>query len=329
MRCNEHTKSVTLSVVAPCYNEEEVLPEFYERVSKVCAATCPDDYEIVLVNDGSADTTWTIIQSLAQRDSHVVGVNLSRNFGHQAALTAGLEVCRGERILIIDADLQDPPELLPAMMARLDQDLDVVYGQRSERQGETPFKKLSALAFYRVLNRIIDIQVPVDTGDFRLVRRNVVDALLAMPENNRFIRGMVAWMGFRQEAFAYRREPRFAGTTKYPLRKMIRFSVDAITGFSILPLRFAFHLASLALLGSIVLALYIFWSWLSKDVVHGWTSVMLSILLFGSAQLVILGVIGEYVGRTYMQSKGRPLYFIRDIVVGPDFKTASKTDTQE
>lgn len=320
MRRNETIKPVKLSVVAPCYNEEEVLPEFYERTSKVCTQTSPDDYEIVLVNDGSADSTWAIIQSLAQRDPHVVGVNLSRNFGHQAALTAGLEVCQGERVLIIDADLQDPPELLPQMMVHLDDNLDVVYGQRTERQGESPFKKLSALAFYRLLNRIIDIQVPVDTGDFRLVRRNVVEALLSMPENYRFIRGMVAWMGFRQEAFPYRREPRYAGTTKYPLRKMIRFSVDAITGFSILPLRLAFHLASLTLLGSAALALYIFWSWLTQDVVHGWTSVMLSILLFGSAQLVILGVIGEYVGRTYMQAKGRPLYFIRDITVGPNFK---------
>lgn len=326
MRYAKNNGQVTLSVVAPCYNEEEVLHEFYERVSKVCRETCPDDYEIVLINDGSADATWPIIQTLAQKDPHVVGVNLSRNFGHQAALTAGLEVCRGERVLIIDADLQDPPELLPQMMARLDQDIDVVYGQRTERQGETQFKKLSAAAFYRLLNRLIDIQVPVDTGDFRLVRRNVVDALLSMPESYRFIRGMVAWMGFRQEAFAYRREPRFAGTTKYPLRKMIRFSVDAITGFSILPLRFAFHLALVALLGSGLLALYILWSWLSLDVVHGWTSVMLTILLFGSAQLVILGVIGEYVGRTYMQAKGRPLYFIRDVYVGPGFSHQPKAD---
>jgi dolichol-phosphate mannosyltransferase len=311
-------RGVALSIVAPCYNEAEGLQELYRRVSAVCRDTIGSDYEIVLVNDGSSDGTWADIRALTQRDPHVVGVNLSRNHGHQLALSAGLIVCRGARVLVIDADLQDPPELLPQMMTEMDKGADVVYGQRAERVGETWFKKTSAAAFYRLLDRMVDIKIPLDTGDFRLISRRALDILNGMPEQHRFIRGMVSWIGLTQRPVVYRRQERFAGETKYPLSKMIRFAIDAITGFSIRPLRIAIYLGVLFGLGGLIVLAYTLYTWLSGQTLQGWTSLMAVVLVMGSVQLLVVGVLGEYLGRLYLESKRRPLFVIDEIVVQGD-----------
>ena len=306
--------SPKLSVVAPCYNEEESLQVLYDRVTAVCRDVVGADYEIVLVNDGSKDKTWSLIEELSQKDSHIVGVDLSRNHGHQLALTAGLNVCAGDRILVIDADLQDPPELLPDMMRMMDAGADVIYGKRRSRQGETAFKKLTAAAFYRLLRRMVDVEIPADTGDFRLMRRKVLDALNNMPERHRFIRGMVSWLGFRQEPILYDRDERFAGVTKYPLKKMIRFALDAITSFSTLPLRFASTMGLVFSFLAGVAILYSLCVWALGQTIQGWTSVMITVLLLGGLQMMLMGVMGEYLGRLYIESKQRPLFIIREIV---------------
>ena len=272
------------------------------------------DYEIVLINDGSKDGSWPLMQRLAAADGHVLAINLSRNHGHQLALTAGLDLCRGERVLIIDADLQDPPELLPAMLdAMRDQEADVVYGVRRSRDGETTFKRATAHGFYRLLSRATEIEIPVDTGDFRLMSRRALEALLAMPEQSRFIRGMVAWIGFRQVPFGYDRDKRFAGETKYPLSKMLRFAFDALTGFSSAPLKLASH-AGLALsLGSLLIIAYIGYAWLTGQNIQGWTSLMLVVVVLGAVQMFVLALMGEYIGRLYNEAKGRPLYIVQEV----------------
>lgn len=304
-----------LSVVIPCFNEEECLDALCQRVGAACRASVGDDYELVLVNDGSQDGTWAGIAALARADERVVGVDLSRNHGHQLALTAGLTVCQGERVLIIDADLQDPPELLGPLLQTMDeQDADVVYGQRRARAGETLFKKTSAALFYRVLRSLTDVEIPLDTGDFRLISRRALEALLAMPEQHRFVRGMVSWVGFHQVPLLYDRAERFSGVTKYPLKKMVRFALDAITGFSTRPLRLASYFGLLLALPAFVLLVYTLYSWLALDTVRGWTSLMVVVLFLGSAQMIVLGVLGEYIGRLYMEAKRRPLFVIRDIV---------------
>ncbi|HSX62356.1 MAG TPA: glycosyltransferase family 2 protein [Tahibacter sp.] len=303
-----------VSVVVPCFNEEEVIAETARRLGAACVAAAGDDYEIVFVDDGSRDRTWELLQAIARADAHVVALSLSRNFGHQLALSAGLQLCRGERILMIDADLQDPPELLAPMMAAMDQGADVVYGRRTERQGETAFKTGSASLFYRVLNRLTDVDIPENVGDFRLVTRPVLDALLALPEQHRFVRGLVAWLGFRQVAFPYVRAERFAGVTKYPLRRMLRLAVDAITGFSVVPLRISIW-AALGCFGvALAVMAYALVSWLFFDVVRGWASLTVLLALFAGVQLACLGILGEYVGRMFMESKRRPLYIVREIV---------------
>ncbi len=306
-----------VSVVVPCFNEEEVLAETVRRLTGACTAAVGTDYEIVFVDDGSHDRTWPLLQAFAAGDAHLVAVSLSRNFGHQLALSAGLQLCRGERILMIDADLQDPPELLTPMLAAMDQGADVVYGQRTERQGETAFKTGSASLFYRLLNKLTDVDIPENVGDFRLVTRPVLEALLALPEQHRFVRGLVAWLGFRQVAFPYARAERFAGVTKYPLRKMLRLAVDAITGFSVVPLRISIWAALLCFgiaLGTMGYGLV---SWLFFDVVRGWASLMVLVALFAGVQLLCLGILGEYVGRMFMEAKRRPLYIVREIVTAP------------
>lgn len=303
-----------LSVVVPCFDEDEVLSELYRRVSGICQTTVSNDYEIVMVNDGSRDETWPMIVSLCNSDPHVVGVSLSRNHGHQLALSAGLSIACGERVFIIDADLQDPPELLPKMMQLMDAGADVVYGRRTRRTGETWFKKISAAAFYRILTRLTDVAIPVDTGDFRLISRRVVDLLNSMPESYRFIRGMISWLGFRQVALDYDRQERLAGSTKYPFRAMIRFSLDAITGFSIHPLRAATVLGTGFGVAGLVTILYTLNSWINGNVVPGWTSVMVVVLVLGSTQLFLLGVTGEYLGRLYLEAKKRPLFIIDKVV---------------
>jgi dolichol-phosphate mannosyltransferase len=306
---------LALSVVVPCYNEEEILAELHRRVSAAAREAVGDAYELVLVNDGSRDATWRVMQALAANDPHLVAVNLSRNHGHQLALTAGLELCGGERILIIDADLQDPPELLPAMMREMDgAEADVVYGVRRSREGETAFKKATAAGFYRLLSKLSPTPIPIDTGDFRLMSRRALDALLAMPEQARFIRGMVAWIGFRQVPLAYDRAERHAGSSKYPLGKMIAFAFDAVTGFSTAPLRFASHVGLGLVAASMLLLLYIAYGWLSGRAVEGWTSLMLVVVILGAVQMFVLGMIGEYLGRLYMEAKKRPLYIVSDVI---------------
>jgi dolichol-phosphate mannosyltransferase len=310
----ESPATVALSAVVPCFNEEAGLSELYPRLSRACRDAVGDDYEIVLIDDGSTDRTWTIIRTLAERDAHVVGVNLSRNHGHQLALTAGLSICRGDRVLILDADLQDPPELVSEMMALIEREgADVVYGQRLSREGETWHKKATASLFYRLLGKITELPIPADTGDFRLMTRRALLVLQSMPEQHRFIRGMVSWIGFRQVPFHYHRSHRFAGETKYPFGKMIRLALDAITGFSTQPLRLSLHFAMVLGLVSAVLLVYTLISWLYFDAVAGWTSLMAVVLILGSAQMLFLGIIGEYLGRLYMQSKHRPLFVIAEI----------------
>jgi dolichol-phosphate mannosyltransferase len=303
-----------LSVVIPCYNEEACLETLHARVSAAARAAVGDDHEIVLVNDGSRDASWAVMQRLSAADPRLVAINLSRNHGHQLALTAGLDLCAGEQILIIDADLQDPPELLADMRATMvAEDADVVYAVRRKREGETFFKKVTAAAFYRALDHITDTPIPLDTGDFRLMSRRALEAFLSLPEQARFIRGMVAWIGFRQVPFVYDRHERMAGESKYPLGKMIRFALDAITGFSTAPLRFASHVG-LALTGvSVLLMLYIVVGWLMGSAVQGWTSTMLVVVFLGAVQMFVLGMIGEYLGRLYVESKRRPLYLIADV----------------
>ena len=287
-----------LSVVVPCYNEAESLRTLHARVAAAARAAVGDDHEIVLVNDGSRDASWPLMQALAAEDARVVAINLSRNHGHQLALTAGLDLCAGEQILIIDADLQDPPELL-ADMRRLmaAEGADVVYAVRRKREGETLFKKVTAAIFYRMLTRVTDTPIPLDTGDFRLMSRRALEAFLAMPEQARFIRGMVAWVGFRQVPFAYDRAERFAGETKYPLGKMIRFALDAVTGFSTKPLTFASHVGLWLVAASFLLLIYIAIGFFSGTAVQGWTSLTLIVVLLGAVQMFVLGMIGEYLGR--------------------------------
>ncbi|WNO54367.1 glycosyltransferase family 2 protein [Stakelama saccharophila] len=309
--------SPQLSVVVPCYNEEHCLEALHARVSAAARTAVGESYELVFVNDGSRDESWSVMQRLSTEDPHLVAINLSRNHGHQLALTAGLDLCAGHEILIIDADLQDPPELLADMRrAMAEQQADVVYAVRRKREGETFFKRLTAAAFYRVLDRVTDTPIPLDTGDFRLMSRRALDAFLALPEQARFVRGMVAWIGFRQVPFAYDRAERHAGNTKYPLGKMIRFALDAVTGFSTAPLRFASHVGLWLTAASLLLIVYIAIGWLTGSAVQGWTSTMLVVVVLGAVQMFVLGMIGEYLGRLYVESKRRPLYLVAD-VAGP------------
>jgi glycosyltransferase involved in cell wall biosynthesis len=317
---------VCLTVVSPCFNEADVLLEFHERVTEVCRRLVPD-YEIVLVDDGSSDATWPILADLASRDPHLVCISLSRNHGHQIALTAGLHYCRGERILIIDADLQDPPELLGEMMKLADEGNDVVYGMRKTRAGESVYKKLTAYLFYRVLNALADREIPKDTGDFRLITRRVLDILNAMPENHRFIRGMVSWAGFRQVPLLYDRHARFAGETKYTLRKMLSFGLDAITSFSVKPLRLAFYAAFIISGASVLLLAYSVFAYFATNTVRGWTSLIAVMLFFLSAQFLVLGLIGEYLGRMYLEAKRRPLFVVQDVVYGCQVESQKSSES--
>jgi dolichol-phosphate mannosyltransferase len=306
-----------LSIVVPCFNEEPCLDALYRRLSAAARASAGEDYEIVLVNDGSRDGSWPLMRRLAEADPRLVAVNLSRNHGHQLALTAGLDLCRGDNVLIIDADLQDPPELLADMLATMRaEEADVVYGVRRSRAGETAFKRATAHGFYRLLKSATEVEIPVDAGDFRLMSRRALDALMAMPEQARFIRGMVAWIGFKQVPILYNRDQRFAGDTKYPFRKMLRFAFDAITGFSSAPLKLASH-AGLALsLGSLLIIVYITYAWLAGQSIQGWTSLMLVVVILGAVQMFVLALMGEYIGRLYNQAKQRPLYIVQEIAGG-------------
>lgn len=301
-----------LSIVAPCMNEEDVLEEFYLRVLAVVKDARISEYEIILIDDGSKDLTWDVIKLINRKNRRVKGLQLSRNFGHQSALSAGLDEARGEHIFIIDSDLQDPPELLLPMLRKMQEGFDVVYGQRRERSGETKFKLLSAAVFYRVLSKLADIDIPKDTGDFRLINRKVLDAFRKLPETQRFTRGLIAWLGFRQTALLYDRKPRFAGVTKYPLGKMINFSLDALTSFSLKPLRLIVLLGVITSVFSVFAFLYSLYGWLYSRTVPGWASLMTVICTLSCVQLICLGVVGEYVGRIFAEAKKRPLYLIQD-----------------
>jgi glycosyltransferase involved in cell wall biosynthesis len=298
-----------LSVVAPVYNEEELVEAFVQRT---CAAVADYTFELVLVNDGSSDATAEILDRLADTDPRVRIVHLSRNFGHQAALTAGLEHAVGDVVAMIDADLQDPPELIPTMVARWEEGSDVVYAVRRQREGETAFKLATASWFYKLFDKLAQVDLEPNSGDFRLLDRRALDALLTMTERSRFLRGMTVWVGFTQTAVPYEREARHAGETKYTLRKMLRFSLDAIASFSHLPLQLATYVglfsAGLAFVAIPVVAVLR----LSGSYLPGFGSLTIAILLLGGIQLIALGVIGEYVGRIYDEVKHRPLYIVRE-----------------
>jgi len=300
---------VYLSVVVPCFNEDESIPLLVERLA-LAIEPWADKAEIILVDDGSNDETWAAMEVASAKVPQLRGLRLSANRGHQIALTAGLEAARGERIFMLDADLQDPPEILPDMMAMMDREYDVVYGRRAERKGETLFKRLTAHLFYRFLNKLSDVPIPNDTGDFRLVSRRSLDSVLGMPERSRFIRGMFAWAGFRQVGLEYVREARVAGVTKYPFRAMLRFATDALTGFSTKPLKIATRLSFVSLFITVLMGVYVFGSLVLFNTAPGWASMLLAISFFSGIQLLTLGILGEYVGRLYMESKQRPLYFL-------------------
>jgi polyisoprenyl-phosphate glycosyltransferase len=302
-----------LSVIVPCANEEEVLLETHCQLVEALSRIVNLCFEILYVDDGSTDSTPALLRELQLSDDRVRVVRLSRNFGHQMAITAGMEHAAGDAVVVIDADLQDPPEVIAEFVARWRNGYDVVYGVRTEREGETAFKLWTAKLFYRLMGRLSETEIPLDTGDFRLLDRRVVEALLAMPERDRFIRGMVSWLGFSQVPVAYRRAPRLAGETKFSLLKMMRFATDGIVSFSTMPLKLAsylgFAVSGISIIG-ILVALYA--RLFGKNWVQGWTSLVVAVLFLGGVQLICLGIIGEYVGRTYGESKRRPLYLVRE-----------------
>ena len=302
-----------LSIVIPCFNEQEVLPKLRERLQDVLATCGVPNIEVILVDDGSRDTTWDIMCEIAEEDSRFKVIRLSRNYGHQMALTAGLDQAVGEVVLIIDADLQDPPELLPDMLAKWQEGFDVIYGQRRSREGETWSKRFFAYSFYRIISNITGIYIPVDTGDFRLMDGRAVAALLSLRERHRFIRGMVSWIGFRQVPLMYERKERAAGETKYPFRKSLKLAFDAITSFSYAPLRLASYLGVGLSMFAFLYIIIVFALKLMHINFPGYTSLMASILLLGGVQLMVLGIIGEYVGRIFEQGQGRPLYLIAEM----------------
>ncbi len=301
---------VTYSIIAPIYNEIENLPELYRRVRAVMDSL-GDPWELILVDDGSTDGSTNVIRELAQQDRRVRPVIFSRNFGHQIAITAGWDYARGQAVIIIDADLQDPPEVIPELIKKWKEGYQVVYAVRSEREGETWFKKASAAFFYRLIRHITDVNIPVDAGDFRLMDRKVVDVLKRMRERHRFPRGMSAWVGFRQIGVEYVRAPRFAGETKYPFRKMVKLALNAITSFSYFPLQvatfFGFFSAGLAILAIPVVAILRI---TGSHFFEGQATTLIAVLFLGGVQLISLGILGEYIGRIYDETKGRPLYIV-------------------
>ena len=301
-----------LSIIVPMYYEELVAYECYHRIKNVVNGIESMDHEIIFVNDGSKDRTLAILKSIAKGDKCVKIRDFSRNFGHQAAVTAGLFNCNGDAIVIIDADLQDPPEIIPEMISKWEEGHQVIYGKRKIRSGESKFKLLTAKYFYRVLSYMASIEIPKDTGDFRLMDRIVVEAFKEMPEQNRFIRGMVSWIGFDQVPLEYNRDDRFAGETKYPLRKMIKFATDGIVSFSTKPLKLTaiFGIGTIGI--SILLIIYTIITKIMSDTSMGWASTMCVILFFSGVQLLSLGVIGEYIARIYDESKNRPLYLVKE-----------------
>jgi len=296
------------------YNEEEVIEETYHRLKKVMDQT-GESYELLFVNDGSRDRSASIIAELAKHDDNIRLIDFSRNFGHQIAVTAGLDYAQGQAIVIIDADLQDPPEVIPQMLAKWREGYEVVYGKRLKRQGETAFKKLTAYLFYRILNILTNENIPKDTGDFRLIDRKVCDAMKHLHEKNRFLRGMISWVGFNQTAVEYVRDERWAGETKYPLKKMLKFAADGIFSFTYKPLKLATYIGFLLSTTGFLYLLYVLYQRLfTTNTQSGWASIIAVNLVFNGITLIILGIIGEYVGRIYEEVKGRPLYIVKEVV---------------
>jgi dolichol-phosphate mannosyltransferase len=296
------------SIIVPVFNEKECLAELYQRICAVMDST-KEVWEFVMIDDGSRDGSTDIIRGLAKEDSRVRAVIFARNFGHQIAVTAGLDYARGQAVVIIDADLQDPPELILELAARWREDYQVVFAVRTEREGENWFKLFSASMFYRIISRITDVKIPMDAGDFRLLDRKVVDVLKNMHERHRFLRGMAAWVGFRQIGVPYQRAARFGGETKYPLRKMIRLALNAITGFSYFPLQLATYIGFVAATFSILAIPAVIIARLAgNQPFYGQTTTLISVLFLGGVQLISLGILGEYLGRVYDEVKGRPLY---------------------
>ena len=301
-----------LSIVIPIFNEESNILNLYDRLKKVLESITPN-YELIFVNDGSKDKSITLIKELAQKDSTVKFIDFSRNFGHQIAVTAGLDRAEGKAVVIIDADLQDPPELIADMYLKMKEGYEVVYAKRRKRNGETLMKKVTAKLFYRILGNLTSISIPVDTGDFRIMDRKVVDILKQMPEQHKFLRGQISWIGFNQTYVEYDREERFGGQTGYTYKKMFNFALDGITSFSNAPLKFA-TLSGFIVSGiAFVIMLYALYSrFIIKDYVPGWTSMMLSIMFIGGIQLISIGIIGEYISRISVNIRNRPLYIVRD-----------------
>jgi len=316
----------TLSLVLPIYNEEEVIPELHTRLQEFLKEL-ELDAEVLFVNDGSRDKSMELLRGIAKDEPRYKILSFARNFGHQTAITAGVDYARGKAVVVMDADLQDPPSVVLKMVAKWKKGYDVVYAKRRSRAGESFFKLFTAKIFYRVFAAMIPIEVPLDTGDFRLMSRRVVVALRELRETHRFVRGMVAWVGFRQTAVLYDRPGRFAGETKYPLRKMLRFAADGITSFSVLPLRFATYLGMII---SAMSVLYAIWAVVAHFALHitlpGWTATVVLISLLSAVQLLMIGILGEYVGRIYEEVKRRPLYVVGDRVNLPNRRDDDEID---
>jgi glycosyltransferase involved in cell wall biosynthesis len=310
------TKPQLISVVVPCYNEEEVFEELIKRLFAVLN-TLNIEFEVILIDDGSKDKTWAMMQAASARNEQLKIIKLSRNYGHQIALSCGLDQAAGDVVLVIDADLQDPPELLPKMLDKWREGFDVVYGQRIKRHGEPLSKKIFAYCFYRTFRKLTGFELPSDTGDFRLIDRKALEALLKLRERHRFIRGMVSWVGFKQAALPYERPERFAGVTKYPIRKSLFLAIDAITSFSFAPLRLASYMGiTISAFSFVYIIVVLYLRFFTEISWPGYTSIMAAVLFLGGVQLVVLGIMGEYVGRIFEQGQKRPLYFIDQIYSG-------------
>lgn len=301
-----------VSVVIPMYYEEEVAEECYKRVSKTLKELKEYEYEIIFVNDGSQDKTLKILEEIARKDSNVKVISFSRNFGHQVAVTAGIKEVTGDAIVIMDADLQDPPELIPDMLKYWEQGNEIIYGTRKTRKGESAFKLLTAKMFYKTLNALSDVEIPKDTGDFRLVDRKVIDVINNMPEHNKFLRGLFSWVGFKQMSYEYERQGRVAGKTKYPLKKMLKLASDGIISFSTKPLKLLGTLGVLSIVISVIILIYALISYAFKlnNLSAGWTSIMVAITFFAGVQLLSIWIMSEYIGRIYEETKKRPQYIV-------------------
>lgn len=305
---------IKYSIVVPAFNEEEVITETYHRLINVMEQT-KEEYEILFINDGSRDKTMELISDICKQDNRIKLINFSRNFGHQIAVTAGMEYSKGQAVVIIDADLQDPPEVILRMIEKWKEGYDVVYGKRSKRKGESWFKKITAKLFYRFLNSMTSVDIPVDTGDFRLIDRRVCDTMKSLTEKNRYVRGLVSWVGYKQVEVEYVREERFAGETKYPLKKMIKLAADAIVSFSYKPLKLAGFIGILLSLCSFVyLIIIIFQRLFTNTTVVGWASILAVMLFFNGVTLVLQSINGAYIGRIYEETKNRPLFIVRDTI---------------